>query len=57
MDFKESIDYGMRHLNSKLQSKELAQGTKPNSTPAEPVDRIEQREQPILQGPNIQSLR
>ena len=42
MDFQESVDYGMRHLNAKLQGKEFTQGAKPDSTSAEPVDRIEQ---------------
>lgn len=44
MDFHESVDYEMRHLNTKLQGKELAQGDKPNTTLAEPVDHVEQRE-------------
>ena len=44
LDFNKAVDYGMRHLNAKVQSKELALAARPDTTPSEPIDRVVQRE-------------
>ena len=44
MDFQQAVNYGMRHLNAKVQRKELAQAAKTDTTPVDPVDCLEHRE-------------